>query len=261
MKKSVNPFSFALALTIIIMAFSSCKGKKPAPVEAQPVEDTVAAKPDTGFTGIKKLMSGRYIVSETTYKNGIEQGLKKTFYMSGKVRMTFWYENGLRQDSSVWYYEEGQVFRVTPYINDTINGTQTQYYRTGEVKAILKYRKGLRVPFLEEYTRDGKLIKNYPELQIKTTDNYNTNGTYHITLSLSNKAQRVKYFRGNYTNGLFDTTRLEKIRTAKGIGSLSLKKTSQAHGGSVDVIAEILTNFGNNLLVHKKISLPYNDLN
>ncbi len=261
MKKIFNPFGLAIALTVLIMAFSSCKGKKPAPVEVQPVEDTVTAEADTGFTGIKKLMSGRYIVSETTYKNGIEQGLKKTFYMSGKVRMTFWYVNGLRQDSSRWYYEEGQVFRITPYKNDTIDGTQTQYYRTGEVKAILKYKKGLRMPFLEEYTREGKLIKNYPELVVKTTDNYKTNGTYLITLSLSNNAQKVKYFRGNYTNGLFDTTHIEKIRTVKGIGYLTLKKTPEAHTGAVDVIAEILTNFGNNKLVHKKISLPYNDLN
>ena len=251
----------ALVVTVAIMAFSGCKNNQAPQNETQPVEDTVAAVPDTGFTGIKKLMSGRYIVSETTYKNGIEQGLKKTFYMSGKVRMTFWYVDGLREDSSKWYYEEGQIFRITPYLHDTINGTQTQYYRTGEVKAILKYKKGLREPFLEEYTRDGKLIKDYPALVVKTTDNYSTTGIYHIALELSNKAQKVRYYRGNYTNGLFDTLHLEKIHTVKGIGYLNLKKTSKPQPGFVDVIAEILTNFGNNYLVQKKINLPYNDLN
>ena len=261
MKKLLNPIILSIAITVAILAFSSCNGNKTSSNEAPEAADSVAAVPDTGFTGIKKLMSGKYLVSETTYKNGVEQGLKKTFYMSGNLRQTFWYENGLREDSSRWYYEEGQVFRITPYLHDTINGTQTQYYRTGEVKAILKYKKGLREPFLEEYTRNGTLIKNYPSLVINTSDEYKTKGIYHITLELSNKAQKVRYYRGDYTNGLFDTTHLEKIHTVKGIGYLNLKKSSKAHSATVDVIAEILTNFGNNYLVHKKITLPYNDLN
>ena len=53
----------------------------------------------------------------------------------------------------------------------------------------------------------------------------------------------------------------KKINTIKGIGNLDLKKTGSPKPGYVGVIAEILTNFGNNYLVYKKIDLPYNDLN
>ncbi len=261
MKKSLHPVFLSLLATIVLLAFSKCNRGNVQKNDNQLVTDTIAAIPDTGYTGIKKFMSGKYLVSEVTFKNGIEEGLKKTFYMSGKLRQTFWYENGLREDSSKWYYEEGQVFRITPYVHDTINGTQTQYYRTGEVKAILKYRKGLRIPFLEEYTRDGKLITDYPSLVISTSDEYKTKGVYGIKLQLSNKAQKVRYYRGNYINGLFDTAHLEKIHTVKGTGYLNLRKASKPQAGSVDVIAEILTNFGNNYLVQENIKLPYNDLN
>ena len=46
----------------------------------------------------------------------------------------------------------------------------------------------------------------------------------------------------------------------KGVANIDLKKTNKTGLSSVDVIAEILTNFGNNYLVYKKIGLPYNDL-
>jgi hypothetical protein len=190
----------------------------------------------------------------------VKEGLKKTFYASGKVRQTFWYVNNLREDSSKWYYEEGQVFRTTPYKHDTIDGIQIQYYRTGEVKARLKYIKGLRAPFLEEFTRDGKLIKGYPEMVINTKDDYKSKGIYGITLQLSDKSKKVRYYTGDFSKGVFDTAHCEKIHTVNGIGYINLKKTSKPQAGYIGVIAEILTNFGNNYLEYKKITLPYNDL-
>ena len=40
-----------------------------------------------------------------------------------------------------------------------------------------------------------------------------------------------------------------------------LKKTGSPKKDFIGVIAELLTNFGNNCLQYKKIDLPYNDLN
>jgi hypothetical protein len=260
MRKLMKVTSFSLVVMISLLFYYGCTGKGSSTKDTQSSNDTVSAVPDTGFTGIKQYMSGQYIVSEVTFKNGVKEGLKKTFYASGKVRQTFWYENNLREDSSKWYYEEGQVFRSTPYKHDTIDGIQKQYYRTGEVKAKLKYIKGLRTPFLEEYTRDGKLVKGYPDLVINTKDEYKSKGTYEISLELSNKSQKVRYYIGDFSKGVFDTAHCEKIHTVKGIGYINLKKTAKPQAGYIGVIAEILTNFGNNYLVYKKIDLPYKDL-
>jgi hypothetical protein len=256
MKISSGLVSIILSLLII----SGCNGKKNAKKDSQTENDTIITA-DTGYTGIKQYMSGRLLVKEVTFKNGVREGLMKSFYQTGELRQTFWYKNGLREDSAKWYYQEGQVFRSTPYKNDTIDGIQKQYFRNGKLKAKLGYLKGFRTPYLEEFTPDGKLVGGYPGLVINTRDEYRTRGIYHITMELSDKSTKVKYYLGDLSTGIFDTAHCKEINTIKGIGYLDLKKTGSGSSGNVGVIAEILTNFGNKYLVYKKIELPYNDLN
>jgi hypothetical protein len=253
-------FSLSICTILAIILLDGCTGKSTAKKEAlAPIKDSVTVS-DTGFTGIKQYKSGKYLVKEVTFKNGVREGLMKQFYITGEVRQTFMLRNGLRQDSSIWYFQEGQKFRVTPYINDTIEGIQKQFYRTGELKAKLGYSKGLRTSFFQEFTRQGKLIGGYPSLVTTVTDNYKTKGIYRITLSLSDKSPNVRYYRGEFSNGLFDTAHCEKIKSINGIATLDLKKSSSKKISSVNIIAEILTNFGNNYLAYKKIELPYKDL-
>lgn len=251
-----------LSVAIIITAaslVSACGGNTGAVKKSVNEAGTVSV-PDTGFTGIKQFMSGQYIVSEVTFNNGVREGLTKTFYQSGKLQRTYWYERGLRQDSSCWFYEEGQLFRTTPYVNDTMNGIQKQYYRTGEIKARLGYKNGFRTDFFQEFTRDGKLVTGYPEVVITKEDNYSKNGSYRITIALSDKKIPVNFRRGDLTGGAYDTTKLKKIKTLQNAGVIDLRKAGTAGQPYVGVVSEILTSFGNRLLVYKKIDLPYNDL-
>jgi len=252
-------FNCTIITILSVILISGCNGSGNSKKNDSEEADTTTVA-DTGFTGITQGMSGQYIVNETTYKNGIRHGLKKTFYQSGKVRQTFLYENGLRQDSSRWYFEEGQLFRTTPYKNDTIDGIQKQFYRTGKLKAKIGYEKGLRTTFFQEFTPEGKLVAGYPELIVTTNDNYSTKGTFRITLQLSDKSEKVRFFRGELYSGVFDTSKCERIKTVKGIGYVDLKRSKSAKPEYVGIIAEILTGFGNNYLVYKKIDLGHNDL-
>jgi hypothetical protein len=254
-------FTFSTLILIIILAlpFESCRNKKPVDREPQVAADTNAV-PDTGYTGIKQYMSGRYIVKEVTFKNGVREGLMKTFYETGEVRQTFWYENGFREDSSVWLYKEGQKFRTTPYKKDTIDGIQKQYFRDGRLKAKIGYTKGLRNLLFEEYDKNGKLIKGYPTLTVNTNDEYKSGTQYKITIGVSDKKSDFKLYRGDLRNGLYDTAHVEPVKVINGTGTIILKKSSSSHTNSVGVIAEILTDFGNRLIVYRKIDLPYNDL-
>jgi hypothetical protein len=248
-------------ITIFSILFTiSCGGKGGSKKDAQIQTDTITV-PDTGFTGIKKYVSGQFLIKEVTFKNGVREGLMKSFYQDGRVRMTFWYENGVREDSSRFFYPEGKLFRTTPYKRDTIDGIQKQYYRDGKLKAKIGYKKGLRTTYFEEYKQDGKLVGGYPELIVSKTDNYKSKGIYRVSLQLSDKSTKVRYYQGDLTGGIFDTAHCKPIKAIKGIGNLDLRKTGTPKTGSVNVVAEILTNFGNNYLVSKKIELPYNDLN
>jgi hypothetical protein len=258
-KNVMKIFSGSLYIILTLLILSGCNGKKSSKKDSQSDNDTIVAA-DTGYTGIKKYMSGRALVKEVTFRNGVREGLMKSFYQTGELRQTFWYKNGLREDSAKWFYQEGQVFRSTPYIKDTIDGIQKQYYRNGRLKAKLGYIKGLRTPYLEEFTPDGKLVGRYPGLVVNTLDEYSTKGIFHVVMELSDKTTNVKYYRGDLSAGVFDTAHCTMINSIKGIGHLDLKKTGSARTGYVGVIAEILTNFGNKHLVYKKIELPYNDL-
>jgi len=249
-------------LVLALVFLSNCNGKNPAKKDQQAAVaavDTITV-PDTGYTGIKQYMGGKYLIKEVTFKNGVKEGLMKSFYMTGEVRHNFWYHNGLREDSSIWFYQEGQKFRVTPFIRDTIDGIQRQYYRTGQLKAKMGFTKGLRNLFFKEFTKEGQLVSGYPSMAVSVTDNYKKKGVYTITLQLSDKSPNVRFWRGDLSNGLFDTAHCDKIKTIKGISILNLKKSGSPKPATVGIIAEILTNFGNNLLEYKKIDLPYNDL-
>jgi hypothetical protein len=247
-----------LLITLLILA-AAC-GRRAGTKNESVAVDTVTVA-DTGFTGIKQYYSGPNLVYEATLKNGVRHGLMKSFYQDGKVRTTFWYENGLREDSAKWYHPDGKLFRSTPYKRDTIDGIQVQYFTNGRVRAKIGYEKGYRNFFFEEYLSNGRVVDNYPDVIVKTRDSYNTNGTYNISLELSNASTRVNYVRGDFSKGVYDTTAVASIRTTNGIGNLTLRKQQSPTKPYIEVLAEILTGHGNRYLSVKRIDLPYNDLN
>jgi hypothetical protein len=71
---------------------------------------------------------------------------------------------------------------------------------------------------------------------------------------------KVKYYRGDLSKGIFDTAHCEKIKTINGIGYLDLRKSPSPKTGYVEVLAEVMTNFGNKNLIFRKIELPYKNL-
>jgi hypothetical protein len=250
-----------LFTAIFIILLTGCGGNRSENKISQNVIDTLASVPDTGFTGIRQYFSREKLVKEVTFKNGIRQGLMKTFYADGRLRQTFTYKNGVIEDTARWYYTDGVfVFRETLYKNDTMNGDQTQYYRTGQVRAKMSYINGVRTPDLVEYLENGKMVTTYPELIYKIKDEYQSSGLYKINLELSVKTITAKFYRGEFTNGVFDTLKVKEIPVKSGIGYLELKKSNETNSGKVGVIVSFLTGFGNRKFIYKSIDLPYSDL-
>ncbi len=251
------PIYFAIFLTIIL---SACSGRGSSKQNAVAEADTVSV-PDTGYTGIKQYMSGNLLVKEVTFKNGVRQGLTKTYYQSGELYQTFWYENGVRVDTGRYYYREGQLFRETPYKSDTIDGIQIQYYRGGKIRAKIGFSQGKRTPYLEEFTSEGKLFRDYPEIVVNVIDEYNSKGIYRIGLELSDKKTKVDFYRGEFINNRFDTALYKQIKSVNGTARLDLKKSGKPGQNYIGIIASMLTPYGNRNLVYRRIELPYNDLN
>jgi hypothetical protein len=251
MKTISGSLILIIALVLTAGYGTGCSGKKgnEAATDTMGVADSVV-----------QYFSQERLLKEVTFKDGVRNGLTKTYYPGGQLYQTFWYRNDLREDSSGWYYVEGQLFRSTPYMHDTIDGIVKQYYRTGKIRAKIGYSKGLRTTYFEEFDQNGKVIRNYPEVLVNVTDTYNSNGRYRISLSLSDKSQKVKFYRGEFTEGRFDTARCDIIRTVDGKGVIELRKSSSPKPAYVGVIGEITTLFGNRYLSSKRIDLPYSDL-
>jgi hypothetical protein len=243
----------------VFLLAPGCSGKRSTGKEALAETDTVSV-PDTGFTGIKKYYSRNQLIKQVTFKNGVREGEMKSFYPGGQLYQSFWYENGLREDSARWYYVEGQVFRSSPFKHDTIDGIQKQYYRTGQLKARIYYVNGKRLPKLEEFTLGNKLIKGYPEIISTITDNYKSAGKLRINLEMTDKAPKVKFYRGEFIDGAFDSLKCIKLKTVNGKAFIDLKKTGTPQIDNVGVISVTITDFGNNNITYKKIDLPYKDL-
>jgi hypothetical protein len=254
-------FTGSFLIILILFAGAGCTGKGSGKKGSKAEKDTITVA-DTGFTGIKQFYdyTGNYLIKEVTFKNSIRQGLMKTFYQGGQLYQTFWYENDLREDSAKWYYLESQVFRTTPYKHDTIDGIQKQFFRDGKVRAKIGYSKGLRTRFFQEFDKNGRIVGGYPEIVVTIRDEYSSRGTYQIGLELSDKSKKVKFYNGEFTNDRFDTTRCIRIKTLEGKGVIILKKTGKPQQASVNIIAELLTSYGNRYIEEKKIALPYNDL-
>jgi antitoxin component YwqK of YwqJK toxin-antitoxin module len=256
----MNKHSLSFILIISLLLFAGCNNKKQQK-KVNKANPETTAEPDTGFTGIKQYKSRNLLIKEVTFKNGVRDGLMKSFYMGGQLYQTFWYENGLKEDSARWYYLEGQLFRTTPYKHDTVNGIQKQFYRDGKLKAKIGYSKGMRTMFFQEFTPEGKLVGQYPEITVAIQDNYKNNGTYTINLGLNDKNTKVKFFCGGIIDERFDTTKCKYIKPINEKSFVILKKSNKQGPDHLDIVASITTLFGNKYLEYKKIDLPYNDLN
>jgi hypothetical protein len=249
-------FSGTFLIVLALLITGGCANKNSGKKGTGMVSDS-ADVPDS----IVKYYSKQLLLKEVSFRNGMRNGLTKTYYPGGQLYQTFWYVNDLREDSSGYYYLEGQIYRTTPYKHDTIDGIQRQYYRSGEIKAKIDFRKGLRTSYFKEFTKEGKQVTGYPEIIAEINDEYKSSGIYRINLSLSDNGKKVKFYRGEFTDGRFDSTKCKLIRNIDGKATLTLKKTGAPKPEYVGIIGEIPTAFGNRYLSYKKIDLPYNDLN
>ncbi|MEE4115996.1 MAG: hypothetical protein V2I37_07500 [Marinilabiliaceae bacterium] len=216
---------------------------------------------DPNYTGIKKFYNGELLIKETTYRNGVKEGLCKNYYDDGKLKRTIIYANDLKEDTAKWYYKEGSVYRATPYRNDKIHGIQTKYYKSGRIWAQIPYRHGLRLPGLKEYYDNGLEAGKIPSIEYNiSTTYYEEDGLVTIVLTLDNKSKDVKYYKGGLVDGAFDETRAKDVSASTGMGYVELNRTATGGKGYVDIVAVYTSRFKNKEIIIKRIKLPYNDL-
>ena len=247
-----------LTAAIIMILASACGGGTGQEGAGRKKDGHVA---DTGYTGVKNYIKDNIKVREVYFKNGVREGITRTFYKGGALEQEIPYSGDKKNGEAKWYYPDGKLFRVTPYVNDTINGDQVQYYKSGRVKARISYTDGKRHPGIEEFTMSGEKVTGYPELRYRVNDRYEERGMYKFFIEFTDMAENVKYYRGDYVNGLVDMDSLALLLQTATTGYLDLQKTPGHKADSVVVIASYLTQYGNRLYYRLALPLPYKDLN
>lgn len=154
-------------------------------------------KPD----GISQVYSkdGR-LVREVSMKGGKRHGILKEFHLNGKTALQITYVENKKEGKAIRYYESGAVMQETDYVNDVAEGLQKKYYDNGQLMSEVRFNHGEPCLGLKEYTREGKLVTEYPEIKITTVDEVATTGRYYIQLRMSNGIRRVRFYEGTLSS-------------------------------------------------------------
>ncbi|MDA1137032.1 MAG: hypothetical protein O3B01_00495 [Planctomycetota bacterium] len=104
------------------------------------------------------------VVSETPWKNGKIDGVKKVFHRANdKLYMEVSYEDGQRQGVEKTYDLPGRLIKTTPYKDDRPHGEVVEYYAgTNQSKKVIPFRNGKVHGVVREFYENGTLKRELP---------------------------------------------------------------------------------------------------
>jgi antitoxin component YwqK of YwqJK toxin-antitoxin module len=93
---------------------------------------------------------------ETTYNNGIIEGLETAYYKNGQKLTEIYYENGVKQGEYTFYFDNGNVREKGVYENDQKHGKFEVYYPDGSLDEKGFYRDDRKEGDWLVSNQDGK---------------------------------------------------------------------------------------------------------
>jgi len=184
-------------IIIIALSFQSCElifnkqNAKKIITEAKP------QKPKSMYKDgliVKKYDNGK-TKTEINYTDGYKNGVAKEYYPDGNLKVVYHYDYNHKNGLVTKYYTSGQIKWELNFNDNKMNGVLKQYYANGKLKSKQSYVRDIPLADLEEYKKDGSLIKKYPELiidkDVKTEGDYK-NSTLTVRLSYGN--EKTKFY-------------------------------------------------------------------
>jgi antitoxin component YwqK of YwqJK toxin-antitoxin module len=148
--------------------------------------DTISDIKGKPITGTAKTFFNGVLVSETSYRKGVQDGVQRLFYDSGEILSEntfkdgkrvgpwkFYNKSGTLNSESLFkgekgegiikgYYESGELRSETPYKYSKMNGVSKYYYKSGKLCYELLYKDDLAEGLMKEYDGDSKLMRESP---------------------------------------------------------------------------------------------------
>ncbi len=143
MKKALSVFMLSLILSTSLYAKEY---KKSEIKECEPKEDGLLVLCDLNnlpITGtVKNFYENGELQIETSYQNGVKEGVQKSYYKDGNVWIVSVYQNGLKTGIEKYYRPNGVVYGETSYQNGKKEGFQRWYFENGSLKKEKKFKDG-----------------------------------------------------------------------------------------------------------------------
>lgn len=113
-------------------------------------------------------LDGKQVLYSEEWKNGQLNGVVKRYSVSGKLDEETTYENGIRNGINKVYFVDGSV-RSTPYLHGFKHGTVEQFYPSGQLNFQENYKHGIRDGVYRGYSETGEITIDvlYKDGQIK----------------------------------------------------------------------------------------------
>lgn len=218
---------------MLYISFSRCDQKQKDPVsEDQP--EVIVRRRDDGT------ISSRNQVNEA----GKLHGIRVSYYGDGKTiysKQTF--AHGRKNGPANWYYTNGQIFKQSNFKDGKKQGLTRVFYKNGDLSAEYESLKGIVLPGLKEWDREGKLVTAYPHIHFEEKDFRASLNRVDLVVYCTKPGSGVKIFvlqkEGDLTSRVYLITEDDRATLQFYV----------ARGESLDrkleILAEIPTELGN----------------
>jgi len=116
--------------------------------------------------------------------------------------------NGKREGAQIWYYENGEYWKIFQFKNDSLNGPWIEYYEVcGTVKSFGEYKSNKPIGLWKEFYFNNKIKSEgkYCDIEIIKSDINSENVLLVYNFDQSNKIKDSAIL----TNNLLDSLKIE----------------------------------------------------
>jgi len=250
---------FLLSMLILTTLSQSCTNRPKVFNEYYP--DGIIKKETEMKDGLPNGMIRTYdergrLKSTATVVNGLYEGWMTTYNpANNKITAKAFYKNDQQNGPVTLYYNTGELYREETYTDGRVDGLVKTYWANGNLQAEVGFKMGMPAIGLKEYDQEGNPITQ-PFLVIEELNQLSYSNTFKLKVYLSDRRAEVDFYEGELINDTYLSPNAVKIRDAKGVALLQynvLKNHKMVK--RVAISARTRTKNGNTLLLHKVYNL------
>jgi hypothetical protein len=250
---------FNSTFLFILLIFFSCTGRTRVINEYYPngmIKKETQIK-DGVPNGIIKTYDERgRLTSTAEVANGLYEGwMIKYNPLNNKITAKAYYKNDQQNGPLTLYYASGELYREENYVDGRVDGTIKTYWADGKLQAEVDFNKGYPGIGLKEYDQEGNLVKQ-PKIMIEEINQLARSNAFKLKVYLSDHRTNVDFYLGDLVDGKYLDPKAVKIRNISGVATLQYNVMKQHRiVKQMGISARTPTKNNNSLLLYRTYNL------